>query len=188
MMVRYVLAVSVVPYVTCPIFLVLQPQQQGVDLANEVVRRIQESGIFPDDRGLLIRIAWVESRYGWDDGTFHTDNTPVGIWKMDKTALEETKDVTTHPQLEKKHEKIRTIFGINFKAIKMIDLHKPLIACLAARLYLSTITEPIPKEIRKQAEYWKKYYNKDETTNVETFMKRIGRIPTIQSQQTSLCE
>ena len=81
-------------------------------MATEVTRRIQESSIFPDDKGLLHRIAWVESRFGRDSNVFHRDNgIPVGIWRMNKTALEDTKNVDEHPHLEKKHADIRTVFG-----------------------------------------------------------------------------
>ena len=153
-------------------------------MVTEVTRRIQESGIFPDDKGLLLRIAWVESRFGWDSEVFHSDDTiPVGIWRMNKTALEDTKNVDAHPHLEKKHAEIRTVFGINWKAITTLDLHKPLISGLAARLYLSNKRDVIPSKVEEQAEYWKKNYNTDEGTTAETFLKRLERQPRPSSQE-----
>jgi hypothetical protein len=144
----------------------------------EVTRRIQESRIFPNDNGLLLRIAWVESRFGWDSDVFHTNNDmPVGIWRMNKTALEDTKNVDLHPHLDKKHSDIHEIFGIDWMAITTLDLHKPLISGLAARLYLTNKPGVIPSKLGEQATYWKDNYNTDEDTTAETFLERVQRQP-----------
>ena len=174
----------------CTSYLVLEPQDSGVFVVDEVVRRIGESGIFPDDKGLLRRIAWVESRFGLDAGTFHTGDTPVGIWKMDKEMLEKTKDVEKYPLLKEKQKKILEEFGINWNAVTMLDLHKPLIAGLAARLLLAISGETIPSKymVREQAEYWKNFYNKDETTSSATFLKKLESIRTTFSQESVLCK
>lgn len=165
------------------LFLVLEPQDSGPYVVNEVARRIQESGIFPDDKGLLRRIAWVESRFGWDSGTFHTDDKPVGIWKMDNKALEDTQDVEAHPHLKKQLDLIREIFGINWRAITPLDLHKPLVSGLAARLLLSTKQDGIPKKVADQAEHWKKHYTNDTEATAETFLKKLQRIPRPGAQE-----
>ena len=164
--------------------LVLQSQDSGRYVVTEVTRRIQESGIFPDDKGLLLRIAWVESRFGWDSGVFHrNDSIPVGIWRMNITALEDTKNVDLHPHLEKKHANIRRVFGINWKAMTTLDLHKPLISGLAARLFITNKPGVIPSEVEEQARYWKEHYNTDKDITAETFLERLERQPRPGAQE-----
>jgi hypothetical protein len=140
----------------------------------EVTRRIQESDIFPDDKDLLYRIAWVESRFGWDlNDLCSDDGTPLGIWRMNKTALEDTKDVQIHGNLERKHAEILWVFDIRWKSITVLDLCKPLISGLAARLRLYSIGRTIPSKIDEQAKYWEKYYNNDYGTTAAAFLERL---------------
>jgi hypothetical protein len=154
-------------------------------VVTEVTRRIQESGNFSDDKGLLLRLAWVESRYGWNSDVFHrNDSIPVGIWRMNKIALEDTKNVYLHPHLEKKHADILNVFGINWKTVTTLDLHRPLISGLAARLFLTNKPGIIPSNAREQAEYWKNYYNTDKDTTANMFRKRILSQPTLGAQES----
>jgi hypothetical protein len=102
---------------------------------------------------------------------------------MNKTALEDTKDVVAHPHLDKKHQEIKRIFDINWQAIKTLDLHRPLISGLAARLYLSNKQEVIPSSVEEQAKFWDKHYNADDGLTSETFLDRLERQPRPSSQE-----
>jgi hypothetical protein len=135
---------------------ILVPKAQGEPTVDETVAvtdRLFGGGEF------LKRIAKVESNFGAAKGTFRKSGDR-GIWQLNqKTGFEATKDVESHPGLEKAHEKIRDELGIDWPNVSFEDLDQPLISALAARLFLLTIPEEIPNTLKGQAAYWKKHYN-----------------------------
>ena len=137
------------------------PEATGKSVVEDVVRQI--SSIFPDDHGFLVRIAWVESKFGTDPNTFtNKDGRPYhgGIWQVDSVGFEDTKNVSAHPSLRSKYRQIEDKFGIEWSGVEWESLRKPLYSGLAARLLLSNVPAAIPRSVEGQAEYWKKYYNK----------------------------
>ena len=43
---------------------------KGAAVVDDVISQIENSGIFPSDKGFLQRVAWVESKFGTDSGTY----------------------------------------------------------------------------------------------------------------------
>ncbi|XP_013404288.1 uncharacterized protein LOC106169384 [Lingula anatina] len=130
----------------------------GSHVVESVVKQIHSSGLFPDDKKLLRRIAYVESKDGTDRNTYRP-NYYGGIWQVDLLGFQATQDTGSHPGLNAKHAGIKQKFGIDWPAAQWSDLLKPLYSGLAARLVLSNIPAAVPADVRGQAEYWKKYYN-----------------------------
>ena len=57
------------------------PGTSGAAVAKDVVQRIKDSKIFPDDNNFLIRIAQVESRCGEHKDTYRA-GYHGGIWQV----------------------------------------------------------------------------------------------------------
>ena len=57
------------------------PGTSGAAVVNDVIKRIQDTGIFPDDNCFLMRIAQVESRCGEDKNTYRK-GYHGGIWQV----------------------------------------------------------------------------------------------------------
>ena len=168
---------------------VYEDKAYGTAVVDAVTRLVDSSSIFPHSKGLLRKIAWVESKFGRDKNTFRTGDDGVGIWQIDSIALQATKDTTSHPNLKEKHDAIKKQFKIEWNSVTTIDLHKPIYCGLAARLLLSNVKESIPKEDDKQAAYWKKYYNtKEGKGTVHKFLKDTEDIPPVASSKDNDCE
>ena len=168
----------------------LQAKANGVSVVDAAIRLIEKSAIFPSDKGLLRKIAWVESKFGTDPSTFRTGNAGVGIWQMDLIGLQDTQNTDSHPKLKDRHEAIKKQFpAIDWKTVTMIDLHKPLYAGLAARLLLSNIKEAIPSGEEAQALYWKKYYNTNSGKGTkDKFLSDVSKMPQVTAAALSDCE
>lgn len=134
------------------------PESSGTPVVLATVGLIRESGIFSDDRQLLRRIAWVESRDGTDSQTYR-QGFHGGIWQVDLTAFQNTQNTTFG--LVSTFREIQRHFGIDWQSVRWEDLRKPLFSALAARLILSNVTESIPlaSDVVAQASYWRRYYN-----------------------------
>ena len=57
------------------------PGGKGAAVVKEVVDTINGLGIFPYDHKFLCRVAWVESKYGQDKGTYRPGYYG-GIWQV----------------------------------------------------------------------------------------------------------
>lgn len=134
--------------------------EAGEEVVEKCIEKLQmliDFKVFPDDKGLLRRIAFVMSRNGDASFQLHNDG---GIWQVSKYAFEDTKDELSHIRLARKYQKIQDILGINWRKITLVDLEKPIYSAIAARLYLSNFPETIPPSysIDKQQEYWWRFY------------------------------
>ena len=136
------------------------PRSSGSPVVLATVALIRESGIFSDDRQLLRRIAWVESRDGTDSQTFR-QGFYGGIWQVDLIAFQDTQDTTARPGLVSTFGEIQRQFNIDWPSVQWEDLHRPLYSGLAARLILSNVAESIPlaSNVTGQASYWRRHYN-----------------------------
>ena len=171
----------------------LEPETSGAAVVDAVIQRIERSGLFPDEKGFLRRIAYVESKFGKDPGTYRNDYHG-GIWQVDHSytdmngvvqpgAFLDTKDTTSHPGLVDKYRKIEEYFGIDWNVVEWEDLRKPLYSGLAARLYLSNKPAPIPDELQDQAEYWKQHYNGADGAGTEQrFIDDVMALERIEGQ------
>ncbi|XP_068743969.1 uncharacterized protein [Montipora capricornis] len=131
------------------------PGGKGAAVVKEVVDTINGLGIFPYDHKFLCRVAWVESKYGQDKGTYRPGYYG-GIWQVDNIGYQET---ITQSGLKKYWDKIKAKLGIDWSKTTWRDLEKPLYSGLAARLFLARIPAPIPTDLPSQAQYWKTHYN-----------------------------
>ncbi|XP_067038608.1 uncharacterized protein [Acropora muricata] len=131
------------------------PKEKGADVVKAVVDRISELGIFPDDHKFMCRIAWVESKYGTDKGTYRP-GYHGGIWQVDEIGYRET---VLQPGLRKYWDRIKESLDIDWTKTTWNDLEKPLYSGLAARLFLARLPAPIPTNLEGQANYWKTHYN-----------------------------
>ena len=134
------------------------PGSSGTPVVLATVGLIRESGVFQDDRQLLRRIAWVESRDGTDSQTYR-QGYHGGIWQVDLTAFQDSQNITFG--FNSTSREIQRHFGIDWQSVQWEDLRKPLYSALAARLILSNTTESIPlaSDVAAQASYWRRHYN-----------------------------
>ena len=82
-----------------------------------------------------------------------------GIWQVSKHALMKIKEERMH--LQRKCERIQKSLKMKeWRKVTNIDLEKPMISAIAARLYISLVPEPIPPscEVEQQQDWWWKYY------------------------------
>ena len=144
------------------------PGSSGTPVVLATVGLIRESGVFQDDRQLLRRIAWVESKDGTDSRTYR-QGYHGGIWQVDLSGFQDTQNTTSHPRLVSKFSQIQSKFGIDWRTVQWEDLRKPLYSGLAARLLLSNKPEPIPlaSNVTAQASYWKEHYNTEKGAGTE---------------------
>ncbi len=151
------------------------PEAAGTDVVFSTVFLIQDTGIFPVDNRFLRRLAYVESRDGVDINTFR-DGYFGGIWQVDENRFNETLDLASNPELSVYYMRILTSFGIDWSQVEWDDLLAPLFSALAARLYLTTITAPIPTigDLEGQGQYWLDHYSNEATDTVQLFVDSVN--------------
>ncbi|PAA60469.1 hypothetical protein BOX15_Mlig019589g1 [Macrostomum lignano] len=144
--------------VTAAVDQTLQPKAKGADVVRATVRKIRNSCIFPNDLGFLLRVAYVESKFGLNANTFRSDADGFGkgIWQLDKIGFDDTKLGSST-----KRNLVKEKFGIDWTTMTYAsaNMNVPLYNALAARLLLSRKPAAIPSGIEAQAKYWKTYYN-----------------------------
>jgi len=147
-------------------------EQVGEQVVDDVVSKV-ESALGPTN-GMLKDIAKVESKFGMDRNTFKGQSN--GIWQIDDIGFKATQDTVSHPNLEAQFEIIQNEFGIDWMSVTKEELNDPLIAAIAARLFLLNIPKAIPKGKKAQANYWKKYFNTSAGKGTpEAYLKRVNK-------------
>ena len=147
----------------------------GAAVVRAAVDLIQQSGVFPDDRSFLRRLAYVESRDGEHPDTFR-DGYYGGIWQVNNSTAGflDTKNTASHSNLLGIYPKIQSHFGINWPTVQWMELRKPLYSALAARLYLFNKPQiPLASNLQAQANYWKANYNTDTGTTAQLFVDDV---------------
>ena len=131
--------------------------ETGGDVVKKCLEKLQETGIFPDDKDFMKRLAFVMSRNGDASFRLHNDG---GIWQVSQFAFQDTKDEIAHVRLPKKYQKLQDALNVDWRAARRRDLEKPMYSAIAARLYLSNFAEPIPpsSQVQKQQNYWWRFY------------------------------
>ena len=61
---------------------IYEPKEKGGTVIKEVVDTINSLEIFANDHKFLCRVAWVESKYGEDAGTYRS-GYHGGIWQVE---------------------------------------------------------------------------------------------------------
>ncbi|XP_067662565.1 uncharacterized protein [Haliotis asinina] len=136
---------------------VLVPGGSGTNVVEFVANLIRDSCLFSDDLQFLRRLAYVETRDGTDTKTYRP-GYDGGIWQIDQDKFNQIKSSSTSSGLI---GKVQSLFNIDWNTVQWSDLRKPLYSGLAAALYLSTITEPLPQGVENQGSYYKKYFRDD---------------------------
>ena len=152
----------------------LENGRSGTDVVLLSIAYIHQVAIFQDDNDLLRRIAFVETK----DGSYlDVFNNSGGIWAVDEDTFLSTQiNNNSKSSLFQKHEEMRQLFGIEWKAVQWSELNKPLYSALAARLVLFIAPEDIPSSeaVPAQAQFWRDYYNGD--GSVKDFIKAANEL------------
>ena len=156
----------------------------GTDVVLASIGRIDQSEVFTSDNRLLRRIAYAETRDGVDINTFRVGYNG-GIWQVDEAIFNQTQDTAANPGLLQIYPQVRASFGIDWPNATWADLRRPLFSALAARLYFTTVSDPIPVagDLRGQGEYWKNNYNSDAADTVQGFIDSITALEEQGTQQ-----
>ena len=157
--------------------LTVEPEAVGTDVVLASIGRIDQSGIFSGDNRLLRRIAYAETRDGVDINTFRAGYNG-GIWQANEAIFNQTQNTAANPGLLQLYPQLIASFGIDWPNATWADLRRPLFSALAARLYFTTVSDPIPLggDLRGQGEYWKNNYNSDAADTVQGFIDSITEL------------
>ena len=136
---------------------IIQEEASGSAVVLLTISEIKRSTIFSDDNDFLRRLAFVETRDGEDAMTYR-EGFHGGIWAVQESYYDMTKDVHNHPRVQSKLLSVQEAFGIDWVTTEWSDLRKPFYSGLAARLFIFLAPEKVP-EIQEQAEFWVQYYN-----------------------------
>ena len=132
----------------------------GVKIVDEVIKKINASGLFEYDYDMMRRISYVESRFG-DNLTMINGNNKGGIWQVDDLMFNTiNKNWEQHFSLKVIIMQVRNYFGIDFREVDRKDLLKPIYSGLAARIWIHITEQNIPNDIDEQANLWKKFYDR----------------------------
>ena len=150
--------------------LTLEAGATGTDVVLATISRLESADIFPSDRRLLRRIAYVET----DDG--QSSHSHGGIWSVDQALFQATK---ANESLAGKRADIAAAFPEvgDWEKVRWEDLAKPLWSALAARLVLCLVTSdsateiPSASDVQGQALFWKEFYNSE--GDVAEFERRV---------------
>ena len=146
---------------------VLQGGRGGTDVVLLSVAYMQQAAIFPNDNGLLRRIAYVETRDGF---LMDHNSTSGGIWAVREEAFTKTQTISDSDFVMKRRH-INATFGVDWEAVQWSELNKPFYSALAARLVLFTVSRNIPSDTEDQAIFWKHHYNTDGSE--EKFLRSV---------------
>jgi uncharacterized protein YegL len=126
-------------------------QTKGRRAVDTVVGRVDTSCVFPDDKLFGRRFARVASGDGNNQNTFR-NGYHGGIWQLDEDMFISTKTNTT--VTSPLWIAIKRVFGIDWPTVRWSDLTKPLHCALAARLFIHSRGEEIPRDVDRQAEFY----------------------------------
>ena len=149
--------------------LTLESGRKGKSVVRSTVRKIAESGIFPDDFQsesqslFLIRMAFAETNNGEDTTPGRGDG---GIWAISERTLRAT---TQHVILSERGQQfgkqILNSFGFNWTTTVSIDVRRnqfdilkmdiPLYSALAVMIHLKLLHRVIPEDKSSQIALWK---------------------------------
>ena len=155
---------------------VLESGRNGTDVVLLSVAYIQQAVIFPEDNGLLRRIAYVETRDGLDG---HPKSSPSGsedgrdrsgIWAVRRDSFTNIQ-TSSDSDIIQKRDQIKLAFGVDWEAVQWSELNNPFYSALAARLVLFTAPQNIPHDRETLAQFWRDHYNVH--GSVEDFMSAV---------------
>ncbi|XP_072038613.1 uncharacterized protein [Amphiura filiformis] len=167
-----------------PVDLTRVPGATGQEVVHRTCEIVDE--IFPPNKGILRRIAWVETG---DGNNYYDEDDTGGIWHVSKEKFEETKDVSKNPKLKEFHDKIKAAFGIVWEELGYDQCDTPLYSAIAARICLLATEKEIPGEadVKEQALFWEEINckNRDYTTKAAEFVLQVEKLPEVEEHNLS---
>ena len=148
----------------------------GTDVVVATISKIESANIFPSDKRLLRRIAYVETADG--------ERPCSSIWNVGMEGFQHTKedaclaDITAmiNECFESEFSKLG---HEGWESVEWEDLDTPLLSALAARLLIYTAEKnnysiPTSSDIEGQASFWNYHYNT--AGNMDEFIEDIGNL------------
>lgn len=161
------------------------PKAYDTDVVNAVVKKIQDTCIFPNDYQFLGRVAWVESKFGRafgkNESAWETFRGHGGIWQVDPIAVNDSKLLNSATK-----GNILKVLGVNIDEVDRTkgDLQTPLIGGVVARSFLLRKPAAIPMDLNEQAEYWKQVYNSGSGAgSAAKFLNDVASMPVLCGSQ-----
>ena len=174
--------------------LTLESGRKGKSVVRSTVRKIAESGIFPDDFQtecqslFLMRMAFAETNNG-------EDATPGdgGIWAISETTLRVTRSFVSDPNVNEEkgiiiREKILSVFGFDWTTTVYVDdclnvcdrrkMDVPLYSALAVMIHLKLLNKVIPEDKSFQMTLWKDVFPSYTEENTDRFCDYVQGIYT----------
>ena len=133
----------------------------GTDVVVATISKIESASIFPSDKRLLRRIAYVETADGEDPPS---TGRYGGIWNVRREKFQRTKGdqsliVEVNAAFEVEFSKL-SLRGRDWNSVEWEDLNVPLLSALAARLLIHRYSNiPTSSNIEGQASFWRRHYN-----------------------------
>jgi len=132
------------------------------------------------DKLFLKEIAFVESKWANDDGTFRPNNRSA--YQISRIRFDEFKE-TNNPESKRGRglraytKKIKDRWNIDLSNIEYDDLNDPIIATAVTRALLKLSPEAIGKTPKERARQWKSFWNtehKDAKGTVEKYLSDVA--------------
>jgi hypothetical protein len=133
--------------------------QKGREAYEYAIDKMGENNL---DKQFLREIAYVESKYAEDEGSFRKDNRSA--YQITPLAFQEFKE-TINPDssrgrgLRAYANKIKDKYDVDISKATYDELNDPLIGTAVTRALWKLDPEPIGKTIEERAAQWKRYWN-----------------------------
>lgn len=157
----------------------------GADVVVATISKIESANIFPSDKRLLRRIAFVETADGEDPPS---TGSYGGIWNVDRENFRRTKGdgYLINAAFEVEFSKL-SLRGRDWNSVEWEDLNVPLLSALAARLVIHRYSNiPTSSDIEGQASFWKTHYNT--AGNENKFIQGVKDLDQDEGKQDFKCK
>ncbi|KAL8562359.1 hypothetical protein ACOMHN_066073 [Nucella lapillus] len=148
-----------------------QPGTAGPQVVEAVINLIRESCVFPNNRLLLRRFAFMVTNDGQNAGTYRP-GFDGGIWAVSESAFRGTQN---DARLAAYYQDIVSRFGIAWNSLQWSDLRKPLFSGLAAALYMvQTFGDNVPVGVERQAAWYQQAFYPNDPMAAYNFTKQAN--------------
>ena len=136
--------------------------QKGKEAYEYAIDKMGENNL---DKQFLKEIAYVESKYAEDEGSFRKDNRSA--YQITPLAFQEFKE-TINPNssrgrgLRAYANKIKDRYDVDISKVTYDELNDPLIGTAVTRALWKLDPEPIGNTVKERANQWKRYWNTEE--------------------------
>ena len=136
--------------------------QKGKEAYEYAIDKMGENNL---DKQFLKEIAYVESKYAEDKGSFRKGNRSA--YQITPLAFQEFKE-TINPNssrgrgLRAYANKIKDRYDVDISKVTYDELNDPLIGTAVTRALWKLDPEPIGNTVKERANQWKRYWNTEE--------------------------